>query len=150
MTSHSDDLPLENYMLIKGLFLLSDDGDRRLLQQFELSAARYDLLGNLAAHDSLTAADLCKLLLCDKANVTRLLDGLESDGLVRRAPDKADGRRTRVTLTAAGRRRWTEAHEAHQASIRDRFGRLSPEEASTLQQLLSRLEADLKANLAAA
>lgn len=149
MASQSDDLPLKNYMLIKALFLLSDDGDRRLLQQFELSTARFDLLGNLAAHESLTAADLCKLLLCDKANVTRLLDGLEADGLVKRTPDKADGRRTRVTLTAAGRRRWTEANDAHQASIQDRFGKLSLEESRTLQQLLKRLEVTLTEHLAA-
>ncbi len=149
MASPSD-LSVNNYLLIKNLFLLSDDGDRRLLQSFDLSTARFNLLEQLAASESLTAADLCQRLLCDKANVTRLLDGLEGDGLVKRTPDKADGRRTRVTLTAAGRRRWTEAHEAHQASIRERFGRLSLEEASTLQQLLSRLEADLKASLAAA
>jgi len=141
-------LAQHNYTLLNRLSLLGDDGDQQLFQQYGLSTARFYLLGHLEAHGSLTATDLCRLLLCDKANVTRLIDGLEQEGLVKRQPDKTDGRRTLITSTAAGKKRWGQAHQAHQALIESRFQAFTSEEAQTLMDLLGRLMTEWQRRLA--
>jgi DNA-binding MarR family transcriptional regulator len=72
--------------------------------------------------------------------VTRLLGGLERNGLVERATCSADGRVTYAALTAAGRRKLEEASCSHVAAIRALFEeRYTDEELSTLTELLSRL-----------
>lgn len=139
MTDQSD-LGLQNYELIQQIFLLGDDLDRRQLLAFGLSVSRFNLLRHLEKRGRLTATDLCQLLLCDKANVTRLLDGLEREGLVRRTPDNADGRRAYVTLTLAGQTRLKEANEAYQASVLNRFNGFSSQEKLTLNELLGLLK----------
>ena len=138
MTDQSD-LGFQNYDLIQQIFLLGDDLDRRQLLAFGLSVSRFNLLRHLEKHGRLTATDLCQLLLCDKANVTSLLDGLEREDLVRRTPDDSDGRRTYVTLTLAGETHLKEANDAYQASVLNRFICLSSQEKLTLNELLSLL-----------
>lgn len=141
-------LAQNNYTLLNMLSLLGGDGDQRLFQQYGLSTARFYLLGHLEAHGSLTATDLCRLLLCDKANVTRLIDGLEKDGWVTRQPDKTDGRRTLITSTASGKKRWAQASKAHQALNQNRFKHLTLAEAETLEKLLERLKTNWQSLLA--
>jgi DNA-binding MarR family transcriptional regulator len=141
------DLTLQNYSLIQQVFLIDDDLDRRLLAAFNLSVSRFYLLKHLAERGPLSASDLCALLLCDKANVTRLLDGLEREGLVSRTPDERDGRRTRIALTSSGEVRLKEAAAAHQASVIQRFDALSNEEKSTLNELLGQIKKILQEQL---
>ena len=141
-------IPMQIYQRIKQIFLLGDDGDRRLLQTFGLSVARFDALTHLATRKGLVAADLATLMLCDKANIARLLDSLERDGFVQRSPDETDGRRSCITLTPLGQERWAEAHAAYQMSVIERFGHLSPDEEDSLNIQLSRLMIALQSQLA--
>jgi len=138
-----DKLALENHRLLQEVTLQAADADRQVLQQFGLSPARYFALSHIAEHSELTASNLCVLMLCDKANVTRLLDGLQQEGLVLRTQDTVDGRRTCVTLTEAGRMRWAAAHEARRASVRQRLAPLSVEEQTRLNALLLRVKTGL-------
>lgn len=46
---------------------------------------------------------LADRLACVKSNITQLVDRLEADGFVRRAPDPTDRRSQLAVLTAAGR-----------------------------------------------
>jgi DNA-binding MarR family transcriptional regulator len=140
-------LPAQSYALIQQIFLLGDDLDRRLLQGFGLSVARFNLLRHLAEQGPLTPTDLCGRLLCDKANVTRLLDGLQGEGLLERSPDPADGRRTQVNLTPAGQLRLAEAALAYHASVQTRFDCLSTPQSLTLSELLQLLKSALQSQL---
>jgi DNA-binding MarR family transcriptional regulator len=146
--NHPSDLSMKNYELIKQLFLVSDDNDRRLLSSYDLSVARYNALRHLAECDVLTPTDLGRLLLCDKANVTRLLSVLERDGLVKRRQDPSDGRRTSIHLTQAGQDRLTAAHRSYQGATDNLFDCLSPEEEKSLHALLSRLKTAWEGSLA--
>lgn len=105
------------------------------------------MLKHLAERGPLTATDLCTLLLCDKANVTRLLDGLKREGLVKRTPDENDGRRTCITLTPSGETRLKEANEAYRASVINRFSGMSFQEKSTLNEILNRIKKALQEQL---
>jgi DNA-binding MarR family transcriptional regulator len=145
--NETSDLMLQNYSLIQQIFLLGDDLDRRLLAGFNLSVSRFNLLKHLSDRGPLTATDLCTLLLCDKANVTRLLDGLEREGLVKRTPDQNDGRRTCITLTHPGETRLQEANMAYKASVINRFSGMSLRDKSSLNETLNQIKNALQKQL---
>jgi len=60
------------------------EADRRLAP-LELSAAQFIIIANLAAAEGpMSASDLCKGISYDAGAMTRMLDRLESKGLIRR------------------------------------------------------------------
>lgn len=67
-----------------------------------MSPARVRLLGTLHCQGSLTMGVLGDQLGVTARNITALVDGLERDGLVRRAPHPTDRRATMVELTTSG------------------------------------------------
>jgi MarR family transcriptional repressor of emrRAB len=71
-----------------------------------------------------------------RANMTRILDELESDGLVSRASEARDGRRYVIEITAAGRRAAQGAVPKLSQPLRTAFSGLSPEEFVQLDGLL--------------
>ena len=82
---------------------------QRLFRPHGLTAAQYNVLNVLASRaDGMSQRELSDLLVVDRSNVTGLLDRMEKAGWVQRADDPADRRVYRVTLTAAGRRLWSE------------------------------------------
>ena len=84
--------------------------------------------------------DLADRLLLTASGVTRLLEGLEEDGLVERASCPADRRVTYAVITDRGRERLGAASQAHRAAVRAVFEeRLSDEELVQLTELLGRL-----------
>jgi MarR family transcriptional regulator for hemolysin len=74
------------------------------------------------------------------SNVTRLIDGLEHDGLVQRTADSADRRVTFVELTAEGRSVAARIVPAVVQFAMDVAREFTPEELQTLLGLLARLQ----------
>lgn len=66
--------------------------------------------------------DLASYLLLRPHSTVELVDRAEAAGLVRRAPDPADGRVVRVQLTAEGDRILGELTSAHLARLHDLAG----------------------------
>jgi DNA-binding MarR family transcriptional regulator len=137
----------EIYTLLKDIFFLLDDGDRRLLRQYDLSPRRFYTLFHLAGHGELSPTRLGALLLCDKANVTRLLAAMERDKLIQRSPDPSDGRRSRVTLSPEAERLWPKVSQAHAAYCAARLSFLLREDQETLHGFLIRLKSALREQL---
>lgn len=90
------------YTVLKEIFLLLDDGDRRLLANFDLTVPRFYALLHLGDNPGLSVSELSDLMFCDKSNVTRLIKTLEADGLVYRLPHDSDGRVLCLYLTPKG------------------------------------------------
>src|SRR2546430_3020137 len=79
------------------------EADRRLAP-LELSAAQFIIIANLAAAEGpMSASDLCKGISYDAGAMTRMLDRLESKGLIRRNRSAQDRRLTHLELTEEGR-----------------------------------------------
>jgi DNA-binding MarR family transcriptional regulator len=57
----------------------------------------------LYAEDGLTQRELCDRIGIEQPTMANTLQRMERDGLVRREPDPADGRRARVLLTGRAR-----------------------------------------------
>jgi DNA-binding MarR family transcriptional regulator len=102
----------------------------------------YEALLLLArAPDSrLRRVDLAGQLILTASGVTRLLDGLEREGLVDREECSSDRRVTWAVLTKAGRDKLREASKSHTRQIRELFGgTYNDEQLEQLAALLERL-----------
>src|SRR5882757_4592645 len=101
------------------------DEERPVLAAHDLSMWAYIVLSRLAASPAESQLALAGEIGYDKSRLIPLLDGLEGEGLIARAPDPADRRAKIVTLNAAGRKRHAEARRAIRAMER----RLLPDAA---------------------
>ena len=113
-----------------------------LLNAHGLTLSDYEVLLRLAnaEHGMMRRVDLAESVLLTASGITRLLDGLERAGFVEKASCESDARVSYAKLTAAGRRKLSEAAETHLAGIEELFtGRYSDGELERLADLLSRL-----------
>jgi DNA-binding MarR family transcriptional regulator len=114
----------------------------RLEAVHELTLSDFDVLVQLyyAEGRRMRRIDLARSVLLTASGITRLLDGLESAGLVGKERCDSDARVTYAVLTSAGVTKIEEARDSHLADIEELFGsRFSPEERDHLAELLGRL-----------
>lgn len=133
--------------LIQEVYVLLDDGDRRLLEAMGLTPLEFAVLQRLDSERGRRLTDVGVELLCVKSTITRLVDRLEEDGLVVRTPDRDDRRAQRLLLTPRGAIVCEEALKLHNASVERRLGLLSRSEQEQLVALLTKLRTGLKADL---
>jgi DNA-binding MarR family transcriptional regulator len=113
-----------------------------LLAEHGLTLKDYEALLRLSrAEDGrMRRVDLAEELLLTASGVTRLLDGLEEAGYVKRAACATDRRVVYAVITDAGRDKLETASQSHLAEIRALFDeRFGPEELEQLAELLARL-----------
>ena len=114
----------------------------QLSADHDVSLNAYEALVLLSrAPDSrLRRVDLANSLLLTAGGVTRLLDGLERDGLVAREECSSDRRVSYAVLTKAGRDKLREASRSHTRQIRELLGEVyDDDELVQLAALLDRL-----------
>ena len=98
------------------------------------------LLLSEAQERAMRRIDLARGLGLTASGVTRLLDGLERDGLVEKRTCSKDARVSYAVLTDAGAERLERASCSHVGSVRALFEeRYTDEEIETLAELLGRL-----------
>jgi len=100
-----DTAPLPPLVRLARLALLIEQLQNEVLAPFELSAGDYGVLAMLrraGAPYALTPSQLYGRLQRSSGGMTKILKRLEDGGLVKRAPDPADGRGSLVSLTRAG------------------------------------------------
>lgn len=98
------------------------------------------LLLSEAQERAMRRIDLARGLGLTASGVTRLLDGLEREGLVEKRNCSVDARVSYAALTDAGAERLERASCSHVGSVRALFEeRYSGEELETLAELLGRL-----------
>ena len=114
----------------------------RLEAVHELTLSDFDVLVQLyyAEGRRMRRIDLARSVLLTASGITRLLDGLESCGLVAKERCESDARVTYAVLTEAGVKKIEDARDSHLADIEELFGsRFSPQEREQLAELLGRL-----------
>ncbi len=87
--------------------------------------------------------DLALFARIEQPSMAQMLARMERDGLIQRAPDPADGRSSRISLTETARSRLPAACAALFKGNREALGGFSDEEAAQLAALLIRLIANL-------
>jgi DNA-binding MarR family transcriptional regulator len=116
--------------------------EARLMGAHGLTLSDYDVLVQLARapERKLRNIELAKAVVLTRSGVTRLVDGLEKDGLVQRSSCPSDKRGTFVALTDEGARRLREAASTHVEGVHELFvERLGNEGREQMDALLARL-----------
>jgi MarR family transcriptional regulator, 2-MHQ and catechol-resistance regulon repressor len=137
----------QQHRLIHDIYVLLDDGDRRVLSAADLAPLEFAVLRRLDAHEGRRLIDVGAELLCVKSTITRVVDRLERAGLVSRMPDADDRRAQRLTLTRRGLLVRDQAIDLHTEAVERRMGLLSDEEQVQLGSLLAKLRLGLEEDL---
>jgi DNA-binding MarR family transcriptional regulator len=116
--------------------------ERGLADQGAVTGQTFEILLRLARSPAqqLRMTDLAGQTALSASGLTRAVDRLERDGLVRRDSCATDGRVSYAVLTEAGRARMAHALPHHVAQITDVLGAaLTPAELDELTTLMRRL-----------
>lgn len=76
---------------------------REDLAKLGLTTPKMRALAVLSVIDNLAISRLAVYAITEQSTLSRALDALETDGLVRRTADPEDSRATRISITEAGR-----------------------------------------------
>ncbi|MCM0021481.1 MAG: MarR family winged helix-turn-helix transcriptional regulator [Tagaea sp.] len=119
---------------------VSDAIARLYRDRFGLSIAEWRCMAVLGRFAPLAARDVATRTAMDKVQVSRAIASLRARGLALQATDTKDRRRSKLALSAAGRRMHDEivplARDAEARLLRD----LAPEDRARLGALLARLQ----------
>lgn len=142
-----DDLPYSKHALRASLHLMKCS--KRLEQtvndlfrtRYQSSLSRFDVLAQLdhAGPDGLSTKALARRLVASKGNITRLLDRMEADQLIRRQPCSTDRRVSHILMTPIGAELFRSMAKDHEAWTERLFEVLSGEELETLVELVDRV-----------
>lgn len=92
-----------------------------LMELHRLPLAWYEVLARLAEAEGrrLRMSQLADMVMLSPSGLTRLVDRMINEGLVRRIPAEKDGRGTYAALADAGHERFKEASGTHERGVRD-------------------------------
>lgn len=111
-----------------------------------LNQTRFAILYHLTqAPEGLNPKELAARLAVPRATMTGLLDGLEKDGHILRAPDPSDRRALRVQLTASGTKFAKKTAPEHCRRLSQVMEALTERERETLEAVLGKLEVAVQA-----
>jgi len=119
-------------------------GFDQLLEPFGLTAVQFALLQRLFQADGMVQADLGRRMAIEPATLTGIVQRLERDGWVRRDCDPENRRLQRVWLTEKARAAMPALRRVQARRRRIIFSGLSPEDLARLEELLERVEANLR------
>ena len=127
-------------------FLELDEGERQLMKRFGLTLTQYWALVHLNSEEGRSFTELADLLICDKSNVTSIVDKLEENGLAIRIRGKAGDRRyIRVVLTNQGHQLRKKLMATQEHLLRMRLHTLDRENLLRLHEPLRQLASTLQA-----
>ena len=117
---------------------------RRLQKNFrqaglEITIEQWSVLYHLWKEDCLSQQELCNRTFRDKPSITRLIDNLEKQNLVKRMPSKTDRRINLVCLTEAARGLQQITIDLANQTMDEALIGVSTTEIETVRQVLQRV-----------
>jgi DNA-binding MarR family transcriptional regulator len=114
-----------------------------------LSPARLSALSVLVFGGSKTIGELATAEQVRPPTMSAIVDGLERDGLVKRAADAHDRRVVRVHASAKGKRVLERAREGRIAALADRLSHLDPAQIELVREAAELVDSSLRRSSAA-
>jgi DNA-binding MarR family transcriptional regulator len=114
-----------------------------------LSPARLSALSVLVFAGSKTIGELATAEQVRPPTMSAIVDGLERDGLVKRAADAHDRRVVRVHASAKGKRVLERARERRIAALADRLSHLDPAQIELVREAAELVDSSLRRSSAA-
>lgn len=110
----------------------------------QVDPSTFPLAKQLMCHESMRVSDVAAQVELDASTVSRQIKQLEDKGIVERTADPADGRASLVRLTEHGRASMEAAFRRRRNRIKTALEPWSDSDRAVLQDLLTRLAADLR------
>jgi DNA-binding MarR family transcriptional regulator len=114
-----------------------------------MSYARRKLIGMLHVKGSMIMSELGTRLDVSARNITKLVDGLEREGLVRRVAHCTDRRATLIETTPEGSKVGEKVWGEHRRAMSTLFDELSERDRADLLRTVTRLHTVLERSLSA-
>lgn len=111
---------------------------------FDLSFSQFLALKKLDDGGPMTAGELARQMHHNPGALTRLLDKLEQQSYLRRAPDKNDRRVQRIELTRAGHALWKRVYACGERASERAMRTTSDRDRAQLHVLLNRVLGNLQ------
>ena len=109
------------------------------IRRYGLTQPQFGTLETLGHLGPMTIGELCRKQLVSGGNMTVVIDNLEKEGLVERAPSKQDRRATLVQLTKRGKRIFDDIFRQHADYVAREASVLTWKEQEDLGHLLKKL-----------
>lgn len=143
-TPHGEEEPetagaLQLWVVLARCFDAVAEHARQSAEELGLHLTEFGVLEALYHKGDLTLGEVGEKLLISSGNVTRVIDKLERQDLVRRVPCPADRRAVYARLTECGRARIASVFPRHAQAMCQALAGLSPEEQRHAGDLLKRL-----------
>jgi|SRR5450755_2955567 DNA-binding MarR family transcriptional regulator len=136
-------------LVVRSIIQLSGEIEKRMetfVRPFDLTPSRMGVLLILTfSQEQLTPSELGERLFVTRGNMTGLIEGLVSDGLVQRVRRDNDRRAHGLELTAQGRALVKEYFPHHRRALASLTAGLTPGESLQLATLLQKLRAGMLA-----
>jgi DNA-binding MarR family transcriptional regulator len=115
---------------------------RRMRQEAgtELRPSTASALVTVELHGPLTPSELADVERVKRPTATRILRGLEEEGLVQRTPDPKDGRSALISITPEGRERLRRLRQRKNAYLARRMRDLDAAEVAALERAAEIIE----------
>ncbi|MEK9969629.1 MAG: MarR family winged helix-turn-helix transcriptional regulator [Ferrovibrio sp.] len=116
---------------------------RYYADRFGIGIPEWRVIANLGRMPGLTANEVVERSAMDKVTVSRAVAALEQKGLLDRARDTDDKRKSRLTLSAKGQTVYAEIAPLALGFEKDILTALSTEEALLLDRVIDKLNAKM-------
>ena len=136
MAKFTDDYLL--YLLAQASAAISASFHATLAQQ-GVAVSTWRILASLYPDEALTVSELAHSCMAKQPTMTRMIDRLAADDLVKRIAARDDRRRVRVTLTDAGRTMAAELVDAARTDEARALASYSKQEQAALKATLRAL-----------
>lgn len=110
-------------------------------EKFGLTRPQWRVLAVLGEHGVLTANQITDYTAMDKVAVSRAVNALVSEKLIKQKGDKTDKRKTVLSLTAGGKRTYQAVIPLAQAYENQLLSTLTESEQAALNRVLTKLDA---------
>lgn len=113
-------------------------GEGLLDSPFSLTEVR--VLYELAHHENLTSAELADALGLDRGYLSRIIQGFERRGFVKKRRSQKDARQSFLELTSKGRKAFAPLNKRSQSEVATMLSRLSLAEQTSLIEAMETIE----------
>ena len=114
------------------------------LAKLGLTIPKMRSLAVLSVIDGIVISRLAVYAVVEQSTLSRALDALEADRLVRRTPDPDDSRATRIWITEEGRAAFETMWPTMRASYEKMFSGIDAEEHAALVATLQKMLANIR------
>lgn len=130
---------IDAYQLLQQAAAFASDGVDTALHDYGLTASQFGVLDTLDARGPVHQQELAEALSRSKAQMTAIIDALESRGLVRRERHAVDRRYITVHLTMSGTDLLADVRPVRAEAIVYMMSALTPPQRLKLRRLCRRL-----------